>query len=164
MSKREKLGWSKYRIILWVLVGASVWGLFITSFIPNQDHHRWNITTGAYNPNTGIHSSHPREYKNWEKYHSDDEGFLFFYWKSEDLAEKKTKENFEEARSANREKYPFSIDYKYITEDVELLGVAYRGKNHGKAIAIGLILPFIIFVLAILFEKSIVRKLEKINS
>lgn len=153
-EKKAKLGFSKYRLLLWLVILGAACGLFVKEFDAVGIDRAWY--SYEYIPYNGskrnVHSS-------------PEAPFLFIYSREDnkEAANEEAKLRYERRMRAHKSSIKYSSYEKYDSKQ-SLKGIKYRdGENIGKSIFNGLIIPFLLIVLTILFERPIVRKLKKMN-
>ena len=151
-TKKRKLGFSKYRALLWLIMLGGAFGLFVMEFDPNM-----KVETGSFR----VYA--PRDEDQSSRWFPADEDITdksFFIYKTTDL----TKEENEKLYR-NRNKNLSSGYYSQVKDYKGYSCIGYRrGNMHGVSIAIGIVLPMVLILLTLLFERPIVRKLVKMNS
>lgn len=149
-EKKAKLGLSKYRVLLWLLILGAACGLFVKEFDVVGEDQEWH--SYKYDPEGGEKEYLPKHSRG---------PFLFIYSREDNTEAANEEAKFEYDRTPRYRQY---ATYEKYDSKQTFKGIKYRdGENIGKSIFNGLIIPFLLIVLTILFEKPIVRKLEKMN-
>jgi hypothetical protein len=139
---KEKMVFGKVRILLWVLSIGISFGCFCNKFNPWEEGvvmERFVVGGGAPLPPNSLQKDY----------------LVCFGF---DRADKETAENKEFADLMGGMNYVAYIEYR------EVIGISYRNRKDRTSIYIGVIVPIILIVLTWVFEKPIVRKLEKLIS
>jgi len=137
-EKKAKLGFSKYRLLLWLVILGAAYGLFVKEFKPNGGGVEYSYTHYSDGKIVDMPSYICKH------------RFLLIY-----STEDQTEQMNEILGLSPFIIYDFQKSYK---------GIKYRDEEKkGKSIFNGLAIPFLLIVLTILFERPIVRKLKKMN-
>ena len=153
-AKKEALGFGKVRVLLWLIILGGACGLFVRELYVSDDG--WDSRWHLYYP--------PKQEKGFDSgLHSNEDSYLFIYSKKDTKDKRNIKEKLEYQNLSKEDKE--NVSYAVYDVENEFKGIKYRNdKKKGEAICYGIVVPLLLILLTVLFEKPIVRKLENLNS